>query len=126
MNALKNKKILIFFFIIGIIQIFYYWNKRSNFEFEILKNPFKKNSHINYVLPETIIETKKILISNKIKKFNLSENLKDDMYNYQRIIEFNYPIKFDENSKYTLSLIEENFKCKKIFKGKFIELQKCP
>ena len=48
------------------------------------------------------------------------------MYNYQRIIEFNYPIKFDENSKYTLSLIEENFKCKKIFKGKFIELQKCP
>ena len=106
MIHLKNNKLLIFFFIIGIIQIFYYWNKRSNFEFEVLKNPFEKNSHINYVLPEVIIETNKILISNNIQKFNLSKNLKNDMYNYQRIIEFNYPIKFDEKSKYTLLLIE--------------------
>ena len=125
MNALKNKKILIFFFIIGIIQIFYYWNKRSNFEFEILKNPFKKNSHINYVLPETIIETKKILISNKIKKFNLSENLKDDMYNYQRIIEFNYPLRFEERSKFILFDLGEKNDCEIIKSGKLLELKKC-
>ena len=84
MNALKNKKILIFFFIIGIIQIFYYWNKRSNFEFEILKNPFKKNSHINYVLPETIIETKKILISNKIKKSDASRAHTHDLRHHEK------------------------------------------
>tara|TARA_B100002052_G_scaffold77769_1_gene70731 strand:+ start:1873 stop:2253 length:381 start_codon:yes stop_codon:yes gene_type:complete len=125
MIHLKNNKLLIFFFIIGIIQIFYYWNKRSNFEFEVLKNPFEKNSHINYVLPEVIIETNKILISNNIQKFNLSKNLKNDMYNYQRIIEFNYPIKFDEKSKYTLLLIEENYNCESIFEGKLIKLQKC-
>jgi hypothetical protein len=125
MIHLKNNKLLIFFFIIGIIQIFYYWNKRSNFEFEVLKNPFEKNSHINYVLPEVIIETNKILISNNIQKFNLSKNLKNDMYNYQRIIEFNYPIKFDEKSKYTLLLIEENYICESIFEGKLIKLQKC-
>ena len=125
MTRLKNNKLLIFFFIIGILQIFYYWNKRSNFEFEVLKNPFKKDSHINYVLPETIIETNKILISNKVEKFNLSNKLKNDMYNYQRIIEYNYPIRFDEKAEYILVSLEENYRCKSISKGKFIELQKC-
>ena len=125
MNNLKNKKLLTFFFILGIVQIFYYWDKRSNFEFEVLKNPFKKNSHVNFILPEVIIETNKILISNNIQKFNLSKNLKNDMYSYQRIIEFNYPIKFDEKSKYTLLLIEENYNCESIFEGKLIKLQKC-
>ena len=125
MNNLKNKKLLTFFFILGIVQIFYYWDKRSNFEFEVLKNPFKKNSHVNFILPEVIIETNKILISNNIQKFNLSKNLKNDMYSYQRIIEFNYPIKFDEKSKYTLLLIEENYNCESIFEGKLIKLHKC-
>ena len=74
---------------------------------------------------EAPIETNKILISNNIQKFNLSKNLKNDMYNYQRIIEFNYPIKFDEKSKYTLLLIEENYNCESIFEGKLIKLQKC-
>ena len=76
-------------------------------------------------MPEVIIETNKILISNNIQKFNLSKNLKNDMYSYQRIIEFNYPIKFDEKSKFKLSIIEERQNCKSIFEGKFVELQKC-
>jgi len=122
---IKNNKLLIFFFIIGIFQIVYYWNERSNFEFQVLKNPFKKDSHINYVLPKSIIETNKILISNNIKKFNLSKKLKNDMYNYQRIIEYNYPIRFDEKSEYILITLEENGVCESISKGKFIELQKC-
>ena len=125
MAHIKNNKLLIFFFIIGIFQIVYYWNERSNFEFQVLKNPFKKDSHINYVLPKSIIETNKILISNNIKKFNLSKKLKNDMYNYQRIIEYNYPIRFDEKSEYILITLEENGVCESISKGKFIELQKC-
>ncbi len=108
-----------------MLQIFYYWIERSNFKFEVLKNPFKKNSHIDYVLPETIIETNKILISNKVKKFNLSKKLKNDMYSYQRIIEYNYPVRFDEKAKYILVFLEENYDCKSISKGKLIELQKC-
>ena len=125
MAHIKNNKLLIFFFIIGIFQIVYYWNERSNFDFQVLKNPFKKDSHINYVLPKSIIETNKILISNNIKKFNLSKKLKNDMYNYQRIIEYNYPIRFDEKSEYILITLEENGVCESISKGKFIELQKC-
>jgi len=47
------------------------------------------------------------------------------MYNYQRIIEYNYPIRFDEKSEYILITLEENGVCESISKGKFIELQKC-
>tara|TARA_B100000401_G_C52789780_1_gene712774 strand:+ start:272 stop:652 length:381 start_codon:yes stop_codon:yes gene_type:complete len=122
---IKNNKLLIFFFIIGIFQIVYYWYERSNFEFQVLKNPFKKDSHINYVLPKSIIETNEILISNNIKKFNLSKKLKNNMYNYQRIVEYNYPIRFDEKSEYIIISLEENGVCDSISKGKFIELQKC-
>ncbi len=47
------------------------------------------------------------------------------MYTYQRIIEFNYPIRFDENSQFTLTFLEENYSCETIDKGKFVELKKC-
>ena len=129
MTYLKKNKLLIFFFIVGIIQILYYSSQRNNFQFEILKSPFKKNSHVNYVLPELVIETKDILISSKIKKFNLSKKLsqENNMYYYQRIIEYNYPSRFDEKSEYTLFLLNEEFSsnCDLVSKGKFIELKKC-
>ena len=125
MMDLKQNKLITFFFIIGILQIFYYWNNRSNFKFEVLKNPFKKNSHINYVMPKPIIETNKLLTSNNIKNFNLSEKLKNDMYTFQRIIEYNYPIRLDEKAKYILVYLDESFSCQTISKGEFIELQKC-
>ena len=125
MMDLKKNKLITFFFIIGILQIFYYWNNRSNFKFEVLKNPFKKNSHINYVMPKPIIETNKLLTSNNIKNFNLSEKLKNDMYTFQRIIEYNYPIRFDEKARYILVYLDESFSCESISKGEFIELQKC-
>ena len=127
MTYLKKNKLLIFFFVIGIVQILYYWSERSKFKLEILKNPFKKNSHINFVLPERIIETNKILISNKIKKFNLSKNLKNDMYTYQRIIEFNYPIRINESSKFVFFHNTEDIPntCKIIETGKYLKLTQC-
>ena len=106
MTYLKKNKLIIFFFILG--------------------NPFKKNSYLSYILPERIIETKKILISNDINKFNLSTKLRNEMYFFQRVIELNYPIRFDPKSKYILVSLEENQNCESIFKGQYIELQKCP
>ena len=76
-----------------------------------------------------MIETKDILISSKIKKFNLSKKLsqENNMYYYQRIIEYNYPSRFDEKSEYTLFLLNEEFSsnCDLVSKRKFIELRKC-
>ena len=126
MTYLKKNKLIIFFFILGILQILYYWSERSNFKLRILSNPFKENSYLSYILPERIIETRKILISNDINKFNLSTKLRNEMYFFQRVIELNYPIRFDPKSKYVLVSLEENANCESIFKGEYIELQKCP
>ena len=126
MTHLKKNKILIFFFIFGLLQINYLYNKRSSFNFEVLKNPFKKESHINIFLEKSVIETKQIIESNNLKKFNLSQKLKDkDSYFYQRLIEYNYPVRMDPKEEYTFFLLEEKNTCKDIFKGKFIKLKKC-
>ena len=60
MTYLKKNKLIIFFFILGILQILYYWSERSNFKLQILINPFKKNSYLSYILPERIIDFAKI------------------------------------------------------------------
>ena len=126
MTHLKKNKILIFFFIFGLLQIYYLYSKRSNFNFEILRNPFKKDSHINLVLEKPVIESKQIIHSFNLKKFNLSQKLKDkDSYFYQRLIEYNYPVRMDPKEEYTFFLLEEKNTCKDIFKGKFIKLKKC-
>ena len=126
MTLLRKNKILIFFFIFGLLQIYYLYSKRSSFNFEILKNPFKEDSHINLVLEKSVIESKQIIQSYKLKKFNLSQKLKDkDSYFYQRLIEYNYPIRMDPEETHTFFLLEEKNTCIDIFKGKFIELKKC-
>ena len=125
MTYLRKNILLIFFFIVGIAQILYYWSERSNFKLEILINPFNKNSYVSYFLPKTVMESKQILLSNNIKLFNLSKELKNDMYSFQRIIEFNYPIRFDEKSNFIIMNINENSNCKSISKGKLLKLQKC-
>ena len=102
------------------------YSKRSNFDLNILLNPFKKNSYLEKVLENPVLETKAILQAKKLDKFNLSENLSNkDSYFYQRIIEYNYPIRLDENSEYTFFLKNEKSNCKEIHKGKFIDLKKC-
>ena len=77
-------------------------------------------------MPDIVIEANQILKSKNIISFNLSENIKKDMYLYQRIIEFNYPIKFSENSKFFITPFEENKKnCEKISEKKLVSLYKC-
>ena len=50
------------------------------------------------VRPE-IIETSNILKKHKAKDFNLSKIVKNNGYLYKKTIEFNYPIRMNENSK---------------------------
>ena len=50
-----------------------------------------------------------------------------DQYTYFRIITYNYPIKFDSNSKYYLFLNNEKTpnECKELDKGKYLKLLLC-
>ena len=124
---MKTKKIKIFFFLLCLFQLFYLFHSRSNFQYEIIKNPFKENSGTVYSLSSKVIELNTILKKQKGTNFNLSYELKKDNYLYQRSIEFNYPIRINENSKLVFFNLNEQVSnnCKIIESGKYLKLGLC-
>ena len=124
---MKTKKIKIFFFLLCLFQLFYLFHSRSNFQYEIIKNPFKENSGTIYSLSSKVIELNNILKKQKGTNFNLSDELKKDNYLYQRSIEFNYPIRINENSKLIFFNLNEQVSnnCKIIESGKYLKLGLC-
>ena len=127
MVGVKIKKFKFFFLILCIIQLFYIFHFRSGFKYEIIKNPFNESSGISYALSAEIIEANSILKKQKVIDFNLSEGFKKDTYLYQRIIEFNYPIRINESSKNIFFLNAEDIpnSCKIIEIGKYLTLTQC-
>ena len=124
---MKIEKFKFFFLIICIIQLFYIFHFRSGFKYEIIKNPFNENSGIFYALSPEVIESNNILKKHKAIDFNLSEGLKKDTYLYQRSIEFNYPIRINEASRFIFFLNDEDIPnvCKVIETGKYLQLAQC-
>jgi len=127
MAEVKIKKFKFFFIILCVIQLFYIFHFRSGFKYEIIKNPFNENAGISYALSSEVIEANSILKKQKVTDFNLSEGLKKDTYLYQRIIEFNYPIRINESSKLIFFLNTEDIPnaCKIIEIGKYLTLTQC-
>ena len=127
MVEVKIKKFKFFFIILCVIQLFYIFHFRSGFKYEIIKNPFNENAGISYALSSEVIEANSILKKQKVTDFNLSEGLKKDTYLYQRIIEFNYPIRINESSKLIFFLNAEDIPnaCKIIEIGKYLTLTEC-
>ena len=97
-NNNKIKFILVF---IIFFQIFYIGNKRLSFKTEILKNSFLKDFGSEYVMTSDILELKKITNDLKLEKFNISKKLTENVFFFQRSIEFLYPIKIDKKSENT-------------------------
>ena len=127
MFEVKIKKLKFFFLILCVIQLFYIFHFRSGFKYEIIKNPFNENAGISYALSAEIIEANSILKKQKVIDFNLSEGFKKDTYLYQRVIEFNYPIRINESSKNIFFLNVEDIPnaCKIIENGKYLTLTQC-
>ena len=121
------KKIKILFLAICVLQLFYLWQYRSSFKYEILINAFKENAGIIYAVSPEIIETNKILKKHNVKKFNLSKGFKSSNYLYQRTLEFNYPIRMSEISSETFFLNEEKIPetCSIIESGEYLKLTQC-
>jgi len=121
------KKTKILFIIICTLQIFYLFQFRSGFEYEIIKDPFNKNAGISSALSSEVIESRNILNKYEVDNFNLSKNLKENTYFYQRSIEFNYPLRIDQSSKFILFSINEdiNKDCKILEAGIHLRLIQC-
>ena len=124
MTARKTK---ILFLIICILQLFYLFNFRSGFRYEIIRDPFNENSGISYAVSPEVIESRDILKKYEAIHFNLSKKLKNDVYFYQRSLEFNYPIRINQSSKLVFFSINEDIseKCKIIKTGKYLKLTQC-
>tara|TARA_B100000315_G_scaffold158580_1_gene147210 strand:+ start:61 stop:435 length:375 start_codon:yes stop_codon:yes gene_type:complete len=124
---MAGRKTKILFLIICTLQLFYLFHFRSGFQYEIIKDPFNENSGITYAVSNEVIESKSILKRNKIVHFNLSKGLKEDTYFYQRSIEFNYPTRINQSSKFILFSINEDItsNCKIIETGRYLKLTQC-
>ena len=123
----KIHKIKVLFVVICILQLFYIFHFRSGFQYEIIKNPLGENSGLFYAVSPEVIESKNILKKHKAIDFNLSTGLKEDVYFYQRIIEFNYPIRINSNSNLIFFLKNEEIvdSCNIIESGKYLKLTLC-
>ena len=124
---MKMKKLKILFIIICAFQLYYLFQHRSNFKYEIIKNPFHKDAGIVYALSPAVIESKEIIKNHKVLNFNLSENLKKDTYFYQRSIEFNYPVRLNNSSQFIFYNLDEDTpnNCQVIETGKYVKLIQC-
>ena len=109
------------------MQLFYIFHFRSGFQYEVIKNPFSENAGLLYAVSPEVIESKNILEKHKAIDFNLSTGLKEDVYFYQRFIEFNYPIRINLNSNLIFFLKKEEIadSCRIIENGKYLKLIRC-
>ena len=121
------KKTKILFLIICTLQLFYLFNFRSGFRYEIIRDPFNENSGISYAVSPEVIESRDILKKYEAIHFNLSKKLKNDVYFYQRSLEFNYPIRINQSSKLVFFSINEDIleKCNVVETGKYLKLTQC-
>ena len=142
MKSIFKNKLNFFLFFLLIINLIYIKNI-SYFNLQILINSFNKNWIPVYSIyrPE-VIESKYLLNKHRIGKFNVSQKIigetdldfssantikATDQYTYFRIVTYNYPIRFDSQSKYFLFFLNEKTseKCKTLDKGKYLKLLIC-
>ena len=123
-NNNKIKFILVFLI---FFQLFYIANKRLTFKIEIFKNSFLKDFGSEYVMPNTILELKKITNDLKLEKFNISKKLTENVFFFQRSIEFLYPTKIDKKSKNIFFASEEEIpnNCNILDQYKHLKHAKC-
>jgi len=124
---ISSGKIKLFFIIICFLQIFYIFHFRSGFEYEIFKNAFSKDGGIVNALPPEAIDIKKTVRKLNIDQFNLSNTIIEDNYLFQRIVEYNYPFRFNANSKFIFLLKNEEdlSLCKEIESSNYLKLFEC-
>lgn len=124
---MMSRKLYFFFLAVCVIQLFYIFQFRSGFKFEVFKNPFNQKSGILYAVPPEVVELNKILKKNNFNDFNLSESFKSNTYLYQRAIEFNYPIRINKSSDNIFYLIEEKNlnNCVLVETRNYLKLVKC-
>ena len=123
----KNILIKVSLIIIIILQLFYITTNKINFNFTTLINSLKKDYGAEYILPEEIIELKNILTEENLTRFNLSQNIIENDFIFQRFVEYLYPYQYDKklNDFYIYNKKKIKPDCILIKKYNFISKIKC-
>ena len=123
----KNNKIKFILVFLIFLQLFYIANKRLDFKTEIFKKSFLKDFGSEYVMTKDIFELKEITKNLKLEKFNISEKLSENVFFFQRSIEFLYPIKIDKKSENIFFSSEEEIpnNCNIVNQYKHLNHVKC-
>lgn len=66
----------------------------------IYVSPFKKDAGVVDSLPNEVISAKQIIDRNQIKTFGLADFFLNDVYLYQRMVEFSYPARLGQSNQY--------------------------
>jgi hypothetical protein len=121
---MKNK--IKYILIISIlVQLFYITNKYKFHPLNLL-NAFKNEYRGNLDLPNETIEIKDIIKRENLTYFNLSKKFKENIYLYQRTVEYSYPSKFNKKNDIFFELIDEkNNNCKILKKYVFTQISRC-
>tara|TARA_B100001029_G_C14750967_1_gene280735 strand:+ start:55 stop:441 length:387 start_codon:yes stop_codon:yes gene_type:complete len=128
MIKIQSNRIIKFLLIILIFfQLIYVANKRLSFKKEIILNSFKKNYGSEYIITQDILELNEISKNLKLNEINISKKLYDNVFFYQRSVEFLYPIKVTDKAKVTFYLIDESIEknCEIIKSFKYLKAIKC-
>ena len=127
MSFQNNNKIKFILVVLIFFQLFYIANKRLAFKTEIFKNSFLKDFGSEYVMTNDILELKKITNDLKLEKFNISKKLTENVFFFQRSIEFLYPIKIDKKSENIFFSSEEEIpnNCNIVNQYKHLNHAKC-
>jgi len=127
MIFIKNKKIKFTLILIILIQLLYISHYKLKFKTEIIKSSFIENYGSKFIIPNNILELKKISKDLKLEKFNISKKLTKNVFFNQRSIEFLYPVKFEKNFKKVFYLLNEKIPnhCTILNKFEYLILAKC-
>ena len=127
---MKNK-IIYLLFIFCVAKIYYIADQNSKFSLTLLANSFKKNSGEKISLglaANDVIASKKIFLSKNISEFKLSDEIMEKRAEiYQRMIEFNYPIKNKKNAPIFVAHKSENVQnsCKLLSSTSNLNIYEC-
>ena len=121
----NNLIILSLIVIICLIKLFHIGYYRVNFSTYLLLHAFEKDFANNLAVSDNVLEAHQLIKQSSIPDFNLSNNLILNDYFKQRIVEFSYPIRLNENSKFIIAPSDLKLNCKINLESERIKLYEC-
>ena len=121
----NNLPFLFLIVLICLIKLFHIGYYRIHFSPNLLFHAFERDSGKNKAVSDIVLEANQLIKKAKIVDFNLSNSFISNAYFKQRIVEFSYPIRLNENSKFIIAPSDLKLNCKINLESERIKLYEC-